>query len=110
MMEGSLVRALWLGLTGPVALLPPAAAQLSARLDVSVASRYVWHGISRAAGTILQPSLGAGLRLGRVALEGGGVGTSSLMPARAVSPSSPGRPAGHRGRKAWGGGPPSASA
>jgi len=67
------VRAVWLGLTGLVALPALTAAQLSARFDVSLASRYVWHGLSRAAGTIVQPSLAGGLRLGRLSLEAGAV-------------------------------------
>ena len=67
------MRAVWLGLTGSIALLPRAAAQLSARLDVSVSNRYVWHGISRAAGTTVQPSLATGFRLGHLSLEGGAV-------------------------------------
>ena len=101
--EGSLVRAVWLGLTGPVALLPPAAAQLSARLDVSVASRYVWHGISRAAGTILQPSLGAGLRLGRLALEGGAVRHYELDAVASGELSEAGARIGHLGEDdVWG--------
>src|SRR5947199_405013 len=47
--EGSLVRAVWLGLTGPVALLPPAAAQLSARLHAGVV-RYLFNGDSTRGG------------------------------------------------------------
>jgi len=39
-------------LTGLTVVAPGAAAQLSARTDVSVAGRYVWHGISRAAGLV----------------------------------------------------------
>ena len=49
------------------------AAQLTARMDVSVEGRYVWHGISRAAGLVAQPSLALGLRVHRVSLEGGAV-------------------------------------
>jgi len=51
----------------------PVAAQLSARTDVSVAGRYVWHGISRAAGLVAQPSLAFGLRVQRLSLESGAV-------------------------------------
>jgi hypothetical protein len=51
----------------------PAAAQLSARADLSVDGRYVWHGISRAAGVLGQPSLAVGLQLRSVSMEGGAV-------------------------------------
>lgn len=51
----------------------PAAAQLSARADVSIDGRYVWHGISRAAGLVAQPSLVAELRLRRLSLQSGAV-------------------------------------
>jgi hypothetical protein len=51
----------------------PAAAQLSARADVSVGGRYVWHGLSRAAGLVAQPSLAVGLRLSRFSVDGGAV-------------------------------------
>jgi hypothetical protein len=51
----------------------PAAAQLSARADLSAGGRYVWHGISRAGGLVAQPSLAAGVRLSRFSVEGGAV-------------------------------------
>jgi hypothetical protein len=51
----------------------PAAAQLSARADVSAGGRYVWHGVSRAAGLVAQPSLAVGLRLRTFSLESGAV-------------------------------------
>ena len=51
----------------------PATAQLSVRTDVSVGGRYVWHGISRAAGLGAQPSLALGLRVHRVSLQSGAV-------------------------------------
>ena len=54
-------------------LAAPAAAQLSARADLSAGGRYVWHGISRARGLIAQPSLALGLRAHAVSLEGGAV-------------------------------------
>jgi len=60
-------------LTGLTVVAPGAAAQLSARTDVSVAGRYVWHGISRAAGLVAQPSLAFGLRVQRLSLESGAV-------------------------------------
>jgi hypothetical protein len=50
-----------------------AAAQFSARADVSVDGRYVWHGISRAAGLVSQPSVAVGLRVRRLSLESGAV-------------------------------------
>ena len=65
-------RYAWLCLTGLVTA-PPVAAQLSARTDVSTSGRYVWHGISRAAGLVAQPSLAIGLRVHRVSLESGAV-------------------------------------
>jgi len=52
---------------------PPAAAQLSARTDVSAGGRYVWHGISRAAGLVAQPSLAVELRAHRLSLQSGAV-------------------------------------
>ncbi len=63
----------WLYLTGLAVLAPGAAAQVSARADVSVGGRYVWHGISRSAGLVAQPSLAIGLRVHRVSLESGAV-------------------------------------
>ena len=50
---------------------PASAAQLSARADFSLSTRYVWHGIPRAAGLVGQPSLATGLRLGGLSVEGG---------------------------------------
>ena len=49
------------------------AAQVSARTDLSAGGRYVWHGISRAAGLVAQPSLAVGLRIHRFSLESGAV-------------------------------------
>jgi len=66
------VRHAWSCLAGLVAA-SPVAAQVSARTDVSVAGRYVWHGISRAAGLVAQPSLAVGLRVQRLSLESGAV-------------------------------------
>ena len=59
----------------------PVAAQLSARADVSAGGRYVWHGISRSAGLVAQPSLALGLRIHRLSLESGGVLHYELDPA-----------------------------
>ena len=67
------MRCAWSCLTGLIAAASPAAAQLSARADVSAGGRYVWHGISRAAGLVAQPSAAVGLRLKRFSLEGGAV-------------------------------------
>jgi hypothetical protein len=67
------VRYAWSCLTGLMVAAPPAAAQLSARADVFAAGRYVWHGVSRAAGFVAQPSLAVGLRRNRFSLEGGAV-------------------------------------
>src|SRR3989442_478590 len=67
------VRSVWLCVAGFVVAPSSTAAQLSARTDVSVEGRYVWHGISRAAGLVAQPSLALGLRVHRVSLEGGAV-------------------------------------
>lgn len=49
----------------------PLAAQPVVRIDLDIANRYVWHGLSRAAGLVLQPSVAAGYRLHRLALESG---------------------------------------
>jgi hypothetical protein len=70
---GSLSGAFALGLANFLVVLSPAAAQVAARLDLSTSTRYVWHGVSRAAGATAQPSLAAGLRVGRLSLEGGAV-------------------------------------
>lgn len=48
-----------------------AQAQFSGRADVTLSGRYVWHGISRAAGLIVQPSFAAGVRLSRFSMDGG---------------------------------------
>ncbi len=63
----------WLCLTGLIVAALPAAAQLSARADVSAGGRYVWHGLSRAAGFVMQPSVAVGLRVSRFSIEGGAV-------------------------------------
>ena len=67
------MRCAWSCLSGLMAAAAPAAAQLSARADVSAGGRYVWHGVSRAAGLVAQPSLAVGLRLRRFSVEGGAV-------------------------------------
>jgi len=51
----------------------PVAAQFSARTDVSAGGRYVWHGISRAAGLVAQPTLAVELRAHRLSLQSGAV-------------------------------------
>ena len=97
------MRAVRLGLTGLFALLPPAAAQLSARFDVSFSNRYVWHGISRAAGALLQPSFASGFRLGRLSLEGGAVRHYELDRVASGELSEAGAGDGHLGEDdVWG--------
>jgi len=49
----------------------PLAAQPVARIDLDISNRYVWHGLSRAAGLVLQPSVAAGYRLHRLVLTSG---------------------------------------
>lgn len=49
----------------------PLAAQPAARFDLDISNRYVWHGLSRAAGLILQPSVAAGYRFHRLVLASG---------------------------------------
>jgi len=63
----------WTPVTALLVLAVPAHAQLSARADATVTGRYVWHGISRAAGLLAQPSLAAGFRLHGLSLDGGAV-------------------------------------
>lgn len=67
------MRSAWLYVTSLAVLATPAAAQLSARTDVSVSGRYVWHGLSRAAGLVMQPYVAAGLRVSHFSMEGGAV-------------------------------------
>lgn len=67
------MRTVWLGLSSLVAASAPAAGQVAARVDLSTGSRYVWHGVPRAAGLVAQPSLAVGVRAGRLSLEGGAV-------------------------------------
>lgn len=67
------MRYVWLCLTGLTVATPPAVAQLSARADVSTGGRYVWHGISRAAGLVAQPSVAVGFRVHSLSLESGAV-------------------------------------
>lgn len=60
-------------LLSPMLLAAPLTAQVEAfgRVDVVASSRYVWHGLTRAAGAVLQPSTAAGVRWRRLALEAG---------------------------------------
>lgn len=46
-------------------------AQPSARLDLTTSNRYVWHGLSRAAGIVLQPSLAVGYQFRGLSLASG---------------------------------------
>jgi hypothetical protein len=43
-----------------------------------MSNRYVWHGLSRAAGAVLQPSAAVGVRHGGLTLDGGWVGHYEL--------------------------------
>jgi hypothetical protein len=96
-------RVVWSGLAYLLVVLPPAAAQVAARFDVSTSTRYVWHGISRAAGATAQPSLAAGLRVGRLSVEGGAVRHYELDRVTAGEISEIGAGAGHRGEDdLWG--------
>ena len=57
-----------------LAWLPPTlAAQFEARLDLSASNRYVWHGLSRAAGCVVQSSAAAGFRIDRFTISTGWV-------------------------------------
>jgi hypothetical protein len=49
----------------------PLAAQFSARFDLATSTRYVRHGLSRAAGFIVQPSVAAGFGFHAITLAGG---------------------------------------
>jgi hypothetical protein len=49
----------------------PLPAQFSTRIDLSSSNRYVWHGLSRAAGIVLQPSLAVGYQARGLALSTG---------------------------------------
>jgi len=80
------------------------AAQFSTRADVSVAGRYVWHGISRAEGLVAQPSLAVGFRVQRLALESGAVLHYELDRVSAGELSETGAGARHLGEEdLWGG-------
>ena len=82
---------------------PPTAAQLSARADVFAGGRYVWHGISRAAGFVAQPSFAVGLRSRGVSLEGGAVLHYELDRVSAGELSETGAGGGHLGEQDfWG--------
>lgn len=74
MQAGALgTRVVWSALANLAVAFSPAAAQVALRFDATTSTRYVWHGISRAAGMTAQPSLAAGVRVGRLSLEGGAV-------------------------------------
>jgi hypothetical protein len=60
------VSLFWLPLTSA-----PLAAQFEARLDVASSNRYVWHGLSRAAGIVVQSSVAAGFRVDRFMITTG---------------------------------------
>ena len=67
------VRYAWLCLTVLTLAVAPAGAQVSARADLSAGGRYVWHGVSRSAGLVAQPSVAGGFRRRRLSIEGGAV-------------------------------------
>jgi hypothetical protein len=68
------LRVVAFSLAALMVLLLPVAAQVSARLDGSLGSHYVWHGITRASDLTAQTSLATGVRFRRVfTLEGGAV-------------------------------------
>ena len=97
------MRHAWSCLAGLVVAAAPAAAQVSARADVSAAGRYVWHGISRSAGLVAQPALALGLRVHRLSLEGGGVLHYELDAASAGELSETGAGGRHLGEQdLWG--------
>jgi len=81
----------------------PATAQLSARADVSAGGRYVWHGISRAAGLVAQPSLAVEFRVHRLSLQSGAVLHYELDPVSAGELSETGAGGRHLGEEnVWG--------
>lgn len=49
----------------------PLQAQPSARFDLATSNRYVWHGLSRAAGIVLQPSVAVGYQFRGLTLASG---------------------------------------
>ena len=59
------------GLLLPLLAAGPLPAQFSTRLDLSSSNRYVWHGLSRAAGIVLQPSLAVGYQFHGLTLASG---------------------------------------
>ena len=97
------MRHAWSCLAGLVVAAAPAAAQVSARADVSAGGRYVWHGISRSAGLVAQPSLALGLRVHRLSFESGGVLHYELDAASAGELSETGAGGRHLGEQdLWG--------
>lgn len=49
----------------------PLTAQPVGRIDLNLANRYVWHGLSRAAGMVLQPSVALGYQFDRLVFGAG---------------------------------------
>jgi hypothetical protein len=97
------VRAVGFGLASVAALLRPAGAQVSGRLDGSLDSRYVWHGITRATGWTAQLSLAAGERVGLFSLEAGAVRHYELHHVGPADLTEAGVGAGHVGEDdLWG--------
>ncbi len=64
-------RGLFAGLLLPLLVPGTLCAQFSTRLDLSSSNRYVWHGLSRAAGIVLQPSLAVGYQVRGLTLASG---------------------------------------
>jgi hypothetical protein len=97
------MRLVGFGLAAVGWLSAPAAAQLSARVDLTTSNRYVWHGLSRAGGLVAQPSLAAGLRLDRLSLEAGAAAHYELDHVAAGELSETGTGARHLGEAdLWG--------
>jgi len=67
------MRYRWSPVTALMLLAAPLTAQFSGRADVTAGGRYVWHGISRAAGLVAQPSVGAGIQIRKFSVDGGAV-------------------------------------
>jgi len=93
-------RGLWFLLWAGVG---PLHAQASARFDVTTSNRYVWHGLSRAAGVLLQPSLAVGYQFHGLTLASGLVRHYELDRASPDELSELGSGTGHLGEdNLWG--------
>lgn len=56
----------------------PLSAQPSARLDITPGFGYLWHGLTRATGAVVQPAAGAGYSHKKLTVDGGVVGHFEL--------------------------------